>query len=295
MNNLAFALRSMPCPTAIALKGITILLTSLFGGHLSLSGFGSGLFSSFRTIRSQFWLHRKSNESLAELQPLFDAVGGAKEVGVDMESFEYPVWLQDAPREWLRRQRQNKKIDFDSSYEDYDDEADDDEFESEIPLPPPPPKIVVIAAAAPPPLPPRRHLQSSTAAWTVTSGTQYCSLTSNGLCVTDGTGNYGNGERCTIEAQRALYATATSFTTEGYFDRISLAGTSYSGSTGPSNVAMSAGQTMTWYTDGSVIRAGFTICATDLPPLPSPPPAPPARCRHRRPRLSSAPQTGCRV
>ena len=91
-----------------------------------------------------------------------------------MESFEYPVvWLQDAPREWLRRQRQNKKIDFDSSYEDYDDEADD-EFESEIPLPPPPPKIVVIAAAAPPPLPPpRRHLQSSTAAWTVTSGTQY--------------------------------------------------------------------------------------------------------------------------
>ena len=32
---------TMPCPTAIALKGITILLTCSCG-HLSLSGFGSG-------------------------------------------------------------------------------------------------------------------------------------------------------------------------------------------------------------------------------------------------------------
>ena len=53
----------------------------------------------------------------------------------------------------------------------------------------------------------------------------------------------------------------------------------FSGTNGPTNIAMTAGQTMTWYTDGSVIRGGFTICATTsrllFPPPPPPSPSPP--------------------
>ena len=111
----------------------------------------------------------------------------------------------------------------------------------------------------PPPMPP----------WAIVSGGQWCSITSNGQCVTDGTGSHGNNERCTIRAQQSLYATATYFDTESYYDYITIGGGRWSGSTGPANIAMWAGATMTWYTDHSVTNGGFVICATHPPP-PSP-------------------------
>ena len=46
------------------------------------------------------------------------------------------------------------------------------------------------------------HYARST--FTVTSGTSYCSTTNGGTCVTDGPGNYGNYERCTIVANSAM-------------------------------------------------------------------------------------------
>lgn len=61
----------------------------------------------------------------------------------------------------------------------------------------------------------------------------------------------------------ALLATAIAFSTEAYFDYIEIGDTQYSGSVGPSNVAMTAGQTLRWYTDGSVTDGGgFTICGS---------------------------------
>ena len=114
--------------------------------------------------------------------------------------------------------------------------------------------------------------------WAIVSGSQWCSITSNGACVTDGAGTHGNNERCTIRAQQSFYATATYFNTETYWDYISIASRRWSGSTGPVNIAMSAGATMTWYTDGSVNYGGFEICATTNPyvfPPPPPPPSPP--------------------
>ena len=40
---------------------------------------------------------------------------------------------------------------------------------------------------------------------------------------------------------------------------------------------MSVGETAGWYTDGSVVRGDFTLCAVpaDIPPPPMPPPSPP--------------------
>ena len=95
----------------------------------------------------------------------------------------------------------------------------------------------------------------------VTSGSAYCSIDNSG-CVTDGVGNHGNNERCTITATQAITVSATYFMTESYYDRISIGSSRWSGTTGPLNVAMAAGSTMTWYSDGSVIRGGFTICAS---------------------------------
>ena len=82
----------MPCPTAIALKGITLLLSALFGGRLSIFSFGSGLTASVRTVHSQFVKKAPANTSLAELAPLFDALGGAEHVGVDVSPQGFDNW-----------------------------------------------------------------------------------------------------------------------------------------------------------------------------------------------------------
>jgi hypothetical protein len=136
---------------------------------------------------------------------------------------------------------------------------------------------------------------SSGPLFSVSAGSSHCAVISDGTCVTDGGNNYGNSERCTITADAALtlsvstlwahtapaLATASlctrsdcrvcarlcvlqvsTFNTESCCDRITVGGTSYSGSSGPSGVSMSAGQTMSWYTDGSVTSSGFTICGT---------------------------------
>ena len=87
----------------------------------------------------------------------------------------------------------------------------------------------------------------SNSTWAITSGSQWCSITSNGECVTDGAGNYGDNERCTIRAEQSLYATATYFDTESCCDYMMIAGTRWSGSTRPVNIAMAAGATMTWW------------------------------------------------
>ena len=104
-------------------------------------------------------------------------------------------------------------------------------------------------------------VQGSTPLFSVTAGFG-CSVNFDGTCVTDGSGNYGNSERCTITANTAVTLSTTEFSTESCCDRITVGGLSYKGSSGPSGVSMSAGETMTWYTDGSVTNTGFTICGT---------------------------------
>ena len=39
------------------------------------------------------------------------------------------------------------------------------------------------------------------ALWTVLDGGEYCQITEDGRCVTDGEGNYGNDESCTVRAE----------------------------------------------------------------------------------------------
>ena len=117
-----------------------------------------------------------------------------------------------------------------------------------------------------------------------TSSSTACQVTTGGTCVTDGAGNYGNNERCTITAQVALTLSTTgTFSTESYWDSLTISGVRYSGSSGPRNIQMTAGQTFRWSSDGSVARTGWTVCGTPAvppspqpmpPPLPPPPPRP---------------------
>ena len=111
--------------------------------------------------------------------------------------------------------------------------------------------------------------------WTIVSGSSYCSVSSDGMCITDGSGSYGNDENCTMRAESTMTITSTQFDTEYGYDFIRvLGGGIYSGSTGPMFVQVTAGTLVTWSTDSSSSwRTGFTICALFSPP--SPPPHPP--------------------
>ena len=113
--------------------------------------------------------------------------------------------------------------------------------------------------------------QLLTPAWTITASVPdgACELSNDGACATDGAGSYGNNNRCTFTANFPLYATATEYSVESNYDYLTIHGTRYHASTGaPLNIFMSVGETVGWYTDGSVVRGGFTLCAVPahIPP-----------------------------
>jgi len=99
----------------------------------------------------------------------------------------------------------------------------------------------------------------------VSAGASFCQVDANN-CVSDGTGNHGDNEACTINVLGAGTLTATDFNTEPGYDYVTIGGTRYSGGTGPSDVAVAAGSTFTWRSDSSITRAGFTICWWQPPP-----------------------------
>ena len=152
-----------------------------------------------------------------------------------------------------------------------------------LPLPAPP---------MPPPQPPTPP-QSPPAApqttfWQINAGASYCSLSTMpgyepNACITDGVGNHGNNERCTITAMSGFVITATDFSTESCCDYMRWTRTnpvstvSYRGTSGPMGVQVSAGDTFFWTSDYSVARGGFTVCGMVQPPSPpATPPIPPS-------------------
>jgi len=106
-------------------------------------------------------------------------------------------------------------------------------------------------------------LLGARAGLTVASGASFCQIDANG-CATDGAGEHGDDEACSIRASAAGTLTATQFDTESCCDRVNISGTLYRGSTGPDGVAVAAGSTFTWLSDHSVTRAGWTICLSKM-------------------------------
>ena len=100
----------------------------------------------------------------------------------------------------------------------------------------------------------------------MTAGASFCQIDANG-CATDGAGEHGNGEECTIQVNQAGYLTATEFDTEpGYRDYVTINGWWYEGRSGPYREAVSAGSTFQWHSDYSVTNAGWTICFGETRP-----------------------------
>ena len=152
------------------------------------------------------------------------------------------------------------------------------------PSPPPPdPNAASPPPPAPSPPPPVYSPGPPAAAgsmWAVITGGAYCQIVADaagnaGRCVTDGAGVHSANEACVVVTTTSIFATATAFNTETNYDYVTLAGTVYTGTNGPANVAMAAGASLTWNSDGSVHRDGFTICASTTSVAVSPPPPPP--------------------
>ena len=98
--------------------------------------------------------------------------------------------------------------------------------------------------------------------WTITTGAEHCELSADGRCVSDGSGNYGNNQFCRFEATVALQATTTFFSTERYYDQITVLGQQYSGTSGFTDLALAAGDGIEFRSDYSVTAGGFEICGS---------------------------------
>ena len=131
--------------------------------------------------------------------------------------------------------------------------------------------------AAPPPAP-----VAPGVIWQIESGSSSCELVevSGRSCVTDGPGDYGNNENCRVRAIRDLTVSATAFDTEQDYDFLTVGGVDFSGTRGPENQFLSAGEVLIWASDSSIVRRGWTVCAVDgyggnVPALPPSTPVPP--------------------
>merc|ERR1711939_978230 len=101
--------------------------------------------------------------------------------------------------------------------------------------------------------------------WEIVSGSEYCQISNDGLCITDGVGGYGHNENCEIRTLRPLIATATQYHAENNYDFLTVAGVEYRGEDGPHEVQLGQGAQLVWKSDHSVSQDGFTVCATTVP------------------------------
>jgi len=97
----------------------------------------------------------------------------------------------------------------------------------------------------------------------VVEGGQFCQITSDN-CITDGSGFHANNERCVIQVQRPGVLAIREFDVESHsqcsWDSVAIGGIKYCGTAGPAGVGVSVQDTITWTSDRSVTKSGWTIC-----------------------------------
>merc|ERR1711904_523998 len=82
---------------------------------------------------------------------------------------------------------------------------------------------------------------------------------------------YESNERCTITVTESIAVpiVVEKFKTEARYDKLTVDGVEYSGTTGPDGVTPK--EVITWYSDTSVTGDGWKLCpSTSTPPTPSP-------------------------
>ena len=107
-----------------------------------------------------------------------------------------------------------------------------------------------------------------------TYGNCACSSNYDASCTFYSGSKYKNNEECTVNFSSAVLTSwgfsiptfsllfSPAFSTETAYDKVTVNGVQYSGSMGPNGVVASS---MTWSSDGSVVRGGWKICQTLLP------------------------------
>jgi len=107
---------------------------------------------------------------------------------------------------------------------------------------------------APPPTPEPPTPAPGT--WEVVAG-DGCETDGNCIQSKNHPSSYGNNEACTIQAWN-VDVTVEAFSTESGYDFLRVAGSSYSGSSGPESGTYSG--TISWSSDYSVVQSGWRLC-----------------------------------
>ena len=78
--------------------------------------------------------------------------------------------------------------------------------------------------------------------------------------------NYDTDQQCTITIRSNGTVTATNFSTEAGYDKLSIGGVKYSGDAGPVNVLVRAGTIVNWESDYSGNDKGWRLCWSSSSP-----------------------------
>ena len=63
-------------------------------------------------------------------------------------------------------------------------------------------------------------------------------------------------------ALRPLSLTTTQYSVESDYDHLTVGGITFDSDYGPQGMKLAAGSELEWTTDGSIVDAGFTVCAS---------------------------------
>ena len=93
-------------------------------------------------------------------------------------------------------------------------------------------------------------------------------FTTTGPCVVSGNcisspnypSNYNSNEACSISPTRSGQLSVSGFSTEQGYDKLTVAGTQYQGTSGPTGVYVSSSMSITWSSDNSQESTGWNIC-----------------------------------
>ena len=113
--------------------------------------------------------------------------------------------------------------------------------------------LVAVSCGAAPPPPPAAPPSVSSTGPCKTYGNCACSSNYDASCTFYSGSKYKNNEECTVTFSSSAVLTSWAFSTEHVYDKVTVNGVQYSGSTGPDGVVASS---MTWWSDGSVVRDG---------------------------------------
>ncbi|GMH73073.1 hypothetical protein TrST_g10227 [Triparma strigata] len=110
-----------------------------------------------------------------------------------------------------------------------------------------------------------KFVPSATSYNIILSGSSQGTCYVNGNCFGTGStsGTYNNNERCTFTFSDTAAFAVGRFNTESGWDKLTVGGVEYDGTSGPSDGSVTAGEQFTWTSSDLYNRPGFEICTGD--------------------------------